>query len=85
MPDTTYIVLRREDADGKEIGDVLAWVVVGRSDAKSTQAAIRDIATNLLEGKSGLFAAVPARSWKPVQVQSVQTTTLKLEQTDPAA
>ena len=82
---TTYIVLRRDDEEGKQIGDMLKWTVVGRVDAPNATAAIRDIASNLLEGKTGMFVATPDRSWKPVQVQAVQTTVLKLATTqDPA-
>jgi hypothetical protein len=76
---TTYIVLRRDDEDGKEIGDMLKWTVVGRYDAKSADTALRAIATNLLDGKAGIFVATPERSWRPVTVRTETTTTIRLD------
>jgi hypothetical protein len=77
---TAYIVLRRDDEEGKQVGDMLKWTVVGRANTGSPTGAIREVATRLIDGNSGTFAAVPARSWKPVTVRAEQTVTLKIEQ-----
>lgn len=84
MAETAYIVLRREDEEGKQIGDFLNWTVVGRSDARTPNSAIRDIAANLLEGKSGIFVAVPERSWNPTTVTAATQIVIKFGQ-PPAA
>jgi hypothetical protein len=72
---TTYIVLRcvyDSDAGHDQ------WIVAGSVDAPNAEAAIKTVAGRL-DTPTGGFVAVPARSWKPVTVQAVQTTTLKLE------
>lgn len=77
---TSYIILRRDDTAGKQIGDILTWTVVGRSEARSAHEAIRSVVTTLRDGKTGTFAAVPARSWKPFTVTAETQVILKLEQ-----
>jgi ribulose bisphosphate carboxylase small subunit len=74
VADTTYIVLRLVSP-----ADEASWDYVRAIDAHNAEDAIRQVATNRTE-TSGTYVAVPARSWKPVQVTAVQTTTLKLEQ-----
>jgi hypothetical protein len=78
MPDTTYIVLREADyAPGER-----AWKVENSSvPAASADAAVR-LACKTASNPTGVYVAVPARSWKPVKVAAVQTTALKLESAD---
>jgi hypothetical protein len=83
---TTYIVLRRilvnEDADE-------AWETTFTDgvDARDANDAIRKVAADdfghLKDEKPGAYVAVPARSWKPVQVRTETTTTIRLD-TPPA-
>jgi hypothetical protein len=86
MPDTTYIVLRRSTYTG-EVGPppISAWEVVATDMlADSTRAAVQQFVVGP-DGGEGTYVAVPARSFKPMTAETVQTTTLKLEQPDPAA
>ncbi len=81
---TTYIVLRRTNQIGgpQEDPTVPAWTwAIENSNvpAPSAEAAIR-LACKTDDTPAGTYVAVPARSWKPVTVQAVQTTTLKLEE-----
>lgn len=74
MAETTYIVLRLD-----EIPDSKGWAEIARVTAPSASSAIR----NALVGpvaRDGTYVAVPARSWRPVTVQAVQTTVLRLEE-----
>jgi hypothetical protein len=67
---TRYLVLELNASEA-------AWGEIGAVTAKSAKDAIR---LTLAEAGSpaGQYVAVPARSWKPVQVEAVQTTVLKL-------
>jgi hypothetical protein len=72
MPDTTYIVLARITT-AADINP--AWQVVDAAvPAASAEAAIRNTAKD-----GGVYVAVPGRSFKPVRVEAVQVTSLKLE------
>jgi hypothetical protein len=72
---TTYIVLRRaHELDGTTDPNP-AWLVVDAAvPANSAEAAIRATAKD-----GGVYVAVPGRSFKPVKVEAVQVTSLKLE------
>jgi hypothetical protein len=89
MADTTYIVLRRtfdavDEADGGAEPRAY-WVVVANDMlADSTRAAVQQFVIGP-DGGEGTYVAVPARSFKPMTAETVQTTTLKLEQPDTAA
>ena len=80
MAETTYIVLRR---GAERSGDAdWSWTIENSNvQAASAEAAIRLACKNDSNpvGTVGTYVAVPARSWKPVTVQAVQTTVLKLE------
>jgi hypothetical protein len=77
VADTTYIVLR---GSGNLVdGNTDLWDEAGTTEATNADAAIRKIVAARPD-PSGTYVAVPQRSWKPVQVTAVQTTTLKLEQ-----
>ena len=65
-PVTEYVVLSRDDSG--------YWSNAGTWEARSAEGAIRALK------KEGTYVAVPQRSWKPVTVQAVQTTVLKLEE-----
>lgn len=81
MADTTYIVLRREDkmTSATDQAGTLAWRIENSNvPAPSAEAAIR-LACKTGDALAGTYVAVPARSWKPVNVQAVQTTVLKIE------
>jgi hypothetical protein len=68
---TTYIVLQRALVGE----DGAAWAVVDPAvPASSAEAAIRATARD-----GGVYVAVPGRSFKPVKVEAVQVTSLKLE------
>jgi hypothetical protein len=72
---TAYIVLRHSIADnGKPI-----WEVVDSSvRASSAKGAIRKAAETNLSATTDVYVAIPGRSFKPIAVQSVQQTILKL-------
>jgi hypothetical protein len=53
------------------------WESIGEYKASTAESAIRQAVKD-----DGTYVAVPVRSFKPVRVQSIQTTTLKLEQPD---
>lgn len=74
VPATAYVILRFNEAtdEWSEYGD--------RVGSTSAQGAIRAHLTHRATDPTGTYVAVPARSWKPVTVQAVQTTTLKLEE-----
>ena len=59
-PRTTYAVLHEGD-DGR-------WLKVGVIMATSAENAIKNAVK-----ESGTYVAVPARSWKPMRVEQVQT------------
>jgi hypothetical protein len=85
MTDTTYIVLRSNQAN-PELPPVWTWV----TDLKATSAesALRGAVKLIADGdgeERGTYVAVPARSWKPVTVTTETRTFLKLEQPDTAA
>jgi hypothetical protein len=46
------------------------WRVLGESESKSQNAAIKDVAGE----QEGDFAAVPTRSWQPIRVERVTVT-----------
>jgi hypothetical protein len=75
---TTYIVLRRaHELDGTTDPNP-AWLVVDAAvPANSAEAAIRKGAQ-----EDGVYVAVPGRSFKPIRVEAVQVTSLKLEAAD---
>jgi hypothetical protein len=63
----------------KKVGD--GWDPVNSITARSADQAIRDVAAKLAEkDQDGTFAAIPARSFKPVTVKKQTVTTLKLEE-----
>ena len=71
---TEYVILKR--ADGKD-----AWNRVNTATARTGDQAIRDVVDKLADAdQSGLFVAVPFRSWKPVTVRKQTVTTLNLEE-----
>lgn len=83
MAETTYIVLRRRQ-ENPELPAV--WEVVGENDGadvpwigSNASAAIRKALDGKPTVERGTYVAVPARNWKPVNVQAVQTTVLKIE------
>ena len=72
---TSYIVLRRITA-----GDTTDWRPIDEITATSSESAIRIAVLGLPERQDGAYVAVPLRSWRPLTVQAVQQTVLKLEQ-----
>lgn len=58
-----YVVLMKVNADGT----LPMWAEVGRTDAPDGAAAIRNVAETGIDGNplSGVFVAVPARSFQP--------------------
>lgn len=76
---TTYIVLRHFQAEGSDG----RWDRIGKDTVEATSAenAIKAIVSRrTANDQSGTYVAVPQRSWKPVTVQAVQTTVLKIEE-----
>jgi hypothetical protein len=76
VADTTYIVLRshQENATLPPV-----WVIANDDvPAASGEAAIRKAVVD-----AGTYVAVPARSWKPVQVRTETQTVIRLD-TPPA-
>lgn len=86
---TEYVVLVKEPAakhlKGAEDADVIevnklgdtVWREVGKSSARSADAAIREVVGRLAEsGRKGTFVAIPARSFKPVTVSEKVERTL---------
>jgi hypothetical protein len=53
------------------------WQSIGKASANSAHNAIRARLGELPASEGGTYVAVPARSWKPVTVEAVQTTVLK--------
>lgn len=91
MAETAYIVLRRTSKARSPIDAAATtggngneqWEVVGTLTAASADAAVRKIAEKQAAANTDgpfVLTAVPARSWKPVQVRAEQTVTLKLEE-----
>jgi hypothetical protein len=77
VADTTYIVLRDIDATGSP-----AWSWVADSKASTAERAIREVVQLVADGGGGTegrYVAVPARSWKPVQVRTETTTVIRLD------
>lgn len=72
---TDYIVLHMHEEMGEN------WKLLDPGDARvqanNAQDAIRKVAS-AAHIPQGTYVAIPRRSWKPVQVEAVQTTTLKL-------
>ena len=67
---TEYTILAFEDG---------TWRLLGTYTARTAISAIRDYLATA--GKnSGLYVAVPTRSWQPVKVTAQTVTTLKLEE-----
>ena len=77
---TTYIVLRRDATPvNTTASGTLGWRIENSNvPASNAEAAIR-LACRQDDAPAGTYVAVPARSWKPVTVQAVQHTTLKLD------
>lgn len=75
MAETAYIVLRRFSGPTSDE----SWIEVldGAIQATSATDAVRRAAASKSPA-DGTYVAVPARSWKPVTVQAVQITTIKL-------
>ena len=73
---TDYFVLRLTGDRWEEVHQPGLDIEVFR--ATSPSGAIR-IALQLVEPTEGTYVAIPARSWKPVNVTAAQTTVLKLE------
>lgn len=84
MSETAYVVLRRENSISGKVDDPVEsarwhWTIENSNvPAASAEAAIR-LACKADDMPGGTYVAVPARSWKPVTVQAVQTTVLKIE------
>ena len=70
---TEYVIFRKQESAGEEENE--GWVYIGHKEARSATSAIR----SFLDGSSqeGEFAAVPARSWRPVTVKVETKTALK--------
>lgn len=76
MAETAYIVLRSYDLEPGKRG----WGIENSNvPATNAEAAIR-LACKNDSNPAGTYVAVPARSWKPVQVTAVQTTVIQLAQ-----
>jgi hypothetical protein len=72
VADTTYIVLRK-------LNELGGWGLENLAvEASSAETAIRKS-----EPSEGTYVAVPARSWKPVQVRTETQTVIRLD-TPPA-
>jgi hypothetical protein len=72
--DTTYIVLKRlRELDTDDPNPVWA-ILSAHIDASNAEAAIRKVANG-----DGTYVAVPARSWKPVQVRTETQTVIRLD------
>lgn len=70
---TEYIVVRFA-GDGN-------WKIVQAKTSKTSEGAIRAVVEKLAEkDQSGKFVAVPARSWKPVDVAAKFVTTLEIKE-----
>jgi hypothetical protein len=80
VADTTYIVLKHiTDAPMPDESPIAYWAIEGDAgSASSAEAAIRKIVKD-----GGTYVAVPARSWKPVQVRTETQTVIRLD-TPPA-
>jgi hypothetical protein len=73
---TKYLVLRQAPATAGDPPSA-SWTNVAEVEASGPTSAIKQVAAEASTAK-GTYVAVPARSWKPVTVQAVQTTTIKL-------
>jgi hypothetical protein len=82
VADTTYIVLRLQAGVGEQ---ETSWGFVSKvANVKSADAALRAaVNTDDLKRPEGTYVAVPARSWKPVQVRTETQTVIRLD-TPPA-
>lgn len=69
---TKYVVFKMQ-----HVGDQETWQEGVTVEARSAKAAIQSATLN--EHISGVFVAVPARSWKPVTVTVETKTTLKFQ------
>lgn len=65
---TEYVILSAGEAEGSSI-----WCQMGTVRARSAEDAIRR------HGEEGRHVAIPARSWRPINAKSKQTTTLDLK------
>lgn len=76
MPETNYVVLRQVTKLDNNGGE---WRIE-KSDvaAPHAEAAIRFACMNN-EVHTGIYVAIPTRSWKPVTVTAEQTIVLKIE------
>lgn len=74
---TVYVILAGipEDEDG---GGAPAWYTEGERRATSPGAAIRAWLADNTPDETGLYVAVPARSWNPQRVEVVTRTALRL-------
>lgn len=69
-PPTEYLILTAPTVGTKD------WREQTTISARGAQAAIRSFLEGVTEPE-GVYVAVPARSWKPVQVKTEQQTKLK--------
>lgn len=88
--ETSYVVLGQQSAReylpgvegdvdttemGKAINDV--WIKVGEFTARSAEAAVKAHAEKA-KPESGVFVAIPARSWQPMRVATKTETKLEV-------
>lgn len=71
---TEYVIFEFHQENPNQPG---VWTEGTRMPARSAQTAIRKMIERSPESKSGMFSAVPARSWKPVTVSVETKTALK--------
>lgn len=90
---TTYVVLQGvksgpilpglkdddESVDVTSFSPVQNWKELGRVEADSAEAAIRQIADGTTKQFEGYAVAIPSRSWKPVKVSVETVSRVKLE------
>jgi hypothetical protein len=69
--DTRYIVMRAVEVAGQEDG---AYAIEAVLNAGSARDALHKTVT-----EPGTYVAVPARSWKPVQVRTETQTVIRLD------
>lgn len=75
---TSYYVVLQQATESVLNDPAGGWVHIGRWSGYSAEHAVR-LAVAQHGNSEGTYVAVPARSWKPVTVQAVQTTVLKLD------
>lgn len=75
---TEYVILTatstaQRDTVATPTGAQTLWSFMGVVKARTAESAIRQ------HGQEGRHVAIPARSWKPIEAKSKQTTTLDLK------